>query len=298
MKGYKGFDRNMRCFHNFEFEEGRTYEEPEARLCEAGFHACGFPLSCFRYYSPSCSVFHAIEAEPEATDGPKFVSKRITIGPRLSLQELVEETKHIIKSEGTFHYSDAAIAASESDNDTLEVTERVSVAASAGAHSLASAEATYSAAVASGSSSVAEVKSAFSVAASVNESRAAIGYGLSNVAASAVDDSVAIVTGPSSIAATTHIGSAAVANGSNSVAVTTGFEALVMANKEGSVALALGERSSASGAIGAHLVFAEWDEGRIVRLKNVVVDGEHYKPNVAYTLENGEIVEDKNEYEV
>ena len=48
MKAYKGFNTDMTC-RGFKFEEGKTYEEPEAKLCKSGFHACENPLDCFNY---------------------------------------------------------------------------------------------------------------------------------------------------------------------------------------------------------------------------------------------------------
>lgn len=39
MKAYKGFKRDLTC-RGFQFEEDKTYEEQEAKLCEKGFHAC------------------------------------------------------------------------------------------------------------------------------------------------------------------------------------------------------------------------------------------------------------------
>ena len=53
MKAYKGFDKNLRCDptgkNPFQYEIGKNYEEPEADLCNLGFHACENPLDVFSY---------------------------------------------------------------------------------------------------------------------------------------------------------------------------------------------------------------------------------------------------------
>lgn len=43
MKVYKGFDKDLTC-RGFKYEIGETYEEENADLCSAGFHACEAPL--------------------------------------------------------------------------------------------------------------------------------------------------------------------------------------------------------------------------------------------------------------
>ena len=56
MKLFKGFNKDMTCTPGrgikFQYEEGKTYHEDNAKLCSTGFHACENPLDCFGYYRP------------------------------------------------------------------------------------------------------------------------------------------------------------------------------------------------------------------------------------------------------
>ena len=62
LKGYKGFDMNMKC-RDFQYEEGKSYEmEKKPTCCEKGFHFCEYPLDIFDYYNPCESEFHEVEA--------------------------------------------------------------------------------------------------------------------------------------------------------------------------------------------------------------------------------------------
>ena len=91
MKAYKGFDKNMQC-RGFQFEEGKTYETEDAKLCESGFHACTDPLDVFAYYSPDTSVYHEVELYDvikESSDDSKVCGKKITIGARIGIKDLV-----------------------------------------------------------------------------------------------------------------------------------------------------------------------------------------------------------------
>lgn len=65
MKTYKGFNKNMTVKNGYKYEEGKEYEEEKAVACECGFHACEYPLDCFRYYSPESSVYHVVEQSGE-----------------------------------------------------------------------------------------------------------------------------------------------------------------------------------------------------------------------------------------
>ena len=59
---YKGFNKDMTC-RDFQYKEGESYEEPSAKACERGFHACEYPLDCLNYYTldKKCADMHSFE---------------------------------------------------------------------------------------------------------------------------------------------------------------------------------------------------------------------------------------------
>ena len=92
MKVYKGTNEKMQCTPAgkvFQFDQGVTYEKPEAKLCEHGFHACEAPLDVFRYYPPGqgCRYFVAEldEVSPERGDDSKVCGKKITLGAEIGI---------------------------------------------------------------------------------------------------------------------------------------------------------------------------------------------------------------------
>jgi hypothetical protein len=92
MKGFKGFDKNLKC-RDKQYEIGQTYEEDEISLCKKGLHFCEHPLGCFGYYPPAGNRFAEIEAEDvsdEKQEDSKRVAKKITIKSELSLRGLIE----------------------------------------------------------------------------------------------------------------------------------------------------------------------------------------------------------------
>lgn len=116
MKAYKGFNKDMTCAPDdkvFQFEEGKTYEEPNAKLCENGFHACEAPLDVFRYYEPARSVYHEVELDdvsPERKEDSKVCAKKIKIGARLDIGRLVKAQIEFVKSRTTMEHTDEKMA--------------------------------------------------------------------------------------------------------------------------------------------------------------------------------------------
>ena len=91
-KFYKGFNEDLTC-RGFQYEEGKTYEENEADLCNKGFHACEDPLDCFSYYEPASSQFREVILDGisnQREDDSKVCAKKITIGARLNFSQMVK----------------------------------------------------------------------------------------------------------------------------------------------------------------------------------------------------------------
>ena len=100
MKAYKGFNKDMTC-RGYQFEEGKTYAENTAKLCNSGFHACEYPLDCFGYYSPNESVFHEVDlgdVSDERRDDTKVCGKTIKIGASIDIIGMVKASFDFIMS--------------------------------------------------------------------------------------------------------------------------------------------------------------------------------------------------------
>ncbi len=92
MKAYKGFDKDLKC-RDFQYEIGKEYEEKLASLCNSGFHACEYPLDCFRYYEPAKNRFCEVDIDDNGereTRDSKVCGKRIKIGAEIGIPGLVK----------------------------------------------------------------------------------------------------------------------------------------------------------------------------------------------------------------
>ena len=91
VKGYKGFDKNLRC-RDFQYEIGKEYETERAELCKEGFHFCENPHDVLSYYSAGegnrFAVVEASEVSDEKGDDSKRVSKRISVKAEISVFEI------------------------------------------------------------------------------------------------------------------------------------------------------------------------------------------------------------------
>ena len=102
----------MQC-RGFQFREGETYHEDEAKLCKAGFHACKAPLDVFKYYAPANSVYHEVELENvscEREDDSKVCAKTVKVGAEINVLGLVKAQIEYVKTRTTTEHTDPKTA--------------------------------------------------------------------------------------------------------------------------------------------------------------------------------------------
>ena len=258
-KAYKGFNRDMTCL-GFHFEEGKTYEEAEAKIYEKGLDACGYPLDCFKYYAPATSVYHEVEID-ELDDSQeqvdtKVCGKKIKIGARVDIAGLVKAAVKFTSDRADWSKKENHAT---SDRSAASVTGYHCAASATGYQSAAWAAGSQSAAVATGNQSTALAMSWPSGAWERDCFRAA--------------------SAPFNRCA-------AMATGDQSAASATGYQG---------AAVATGREGRAKAALGGWIIVAEWkkiaDKWERVDVQCAKVDGKKIKADTYYMLKDGEFVE-------
>ena len=114
MKGYKAFKKGLICDPTgnkpFQFAENTVFEERKAEVCKSGFHFCAEPMDVLNYYPPE-SEFAEVEAldDVKTDDSVKYVTKKIKIGAKISLKDLISAQVDIdfakAKEDGNEYYA-------------------------------------------------------------------------------------------------------------------------------------------------------------------------------------------------
>ena len=91
IKGYKGFDKDMKC-RGLQYKIGKEMVEDKAKICDCGLHFCENPHDVFRYYGAGngnkFSVVEAKDVSDERGDDSKRVAKRLTVKAEISVFEI------------------------------------------------------------------------------------------------------------------------------------------------------------------------------------------------------------------
>ena len=94
IKGYKGFDKDLKC-RGYQYEVGGVHETDEkpVRCTDNGFHFCENPLDVFGYYSPADSRYCEVEGDGDIdkdNQDSKVAASRLRIGLEIGLKGLIE----------------------------------------------------------------------------------------------------------------------------------------------------------------------------------------------------------------
>ena len=310
MKGYKGFDKDLKCL-DFQYEVGKDYTtEGKIEACKNGFHFCENPMDVLGYYPPSDSRYCIVESsgqEDRDGDDSKVATSKIHISAEIGLKGLIEAgVKFILdkvnwkdnKESNTGYQSAAAntgyqsAATNTGDRSAATNTGNWSLAANTGNWSAATNTGNWSLATNTGYQSAAANTGYQSAATNTGDRSAATNTGNWSAATNTGNWSAATNTGNWSLAANTGNQSAATNTGNWSAATNTGNQSAAIVSGKGSVAMAIGYKSKAKGSLGCWIVLAEQNDNyEIIDVQSIKVDGEKIKADTFYTLVNGEFIE-------
>ena len=283
MKGYKGFDKDLKC-SDFQYEVGKDYTtEGKIEACKNGFHFCENPMDVLGYYPPSDSRYCIVESSgQEDRDGydSKVATSKIHISAEIGLKGLIEAGVKFILDKVNWK-----------DNKESNIGDR-SAATNTGYQSAATNTGNWSAATNTGDRSAATNTGDQSAATNTGDRSAATNTGYRSAATNTGYRSAATNTGYQSAATNTGDRSAATNTGDQSAATNTGYQSAAIVSGKGSVAMAIGYKSKAKGSLGCWIVLAEQNDNyEIIDVQSVKVDGEKIKADTFYTLVNGEFIE-------
>ena len=258
INSYKGFKKDMTC-RNFKYEEGETYKEENANVCNAGFHACEYPLDCFSHYPPATSVYHEVIQSGSLSKSnvdTEVSSTKIKIGAEIGIAGIVK----------------AAIKYTKSRTTTECTNENAATAGYCGA----------------------AIAGKFGEATAGDSGAAIAGY----CGAATAGDSGAAIAGYCGEATAGDSGAATAgdygeATAGDSGAATSRGSVSVGENGIGAVR---GNHVKAKGGIGSIIIVAEENKNscEVEEWKVMVVDGEKIKADTWYQLTGGEFVESED----
>ncbi len=192
MKGYKGFDKDLKC-RGFQFEVGKEYKEDEAEVCKKGFHFCENPFDVFNYYAPSESRYCLVEGDgidKENCGDSKVAASNLKVGVEIGLPGLIKAGVEYIKSNVDWENSkksntgnrsaatntgDRSAATNTGDRSAATNTGNRSAATNTGNRSAATNTGDRSAATNTGNRSAAIVEGKESIACALGEKSKAKG---------------------------------------------------------------------------------------------------------------------------
>ena len=323
VKAFKGFNKDLTC-RGFQYEEGKEFETERAECCEAGFHACEYPLDVFHYYSPAQSIFHEVEMSGDMdreTCDSKICSTKIKIGAKLSIAGLVkcaiDFTMARINKEAS---SDESYGASSATGDygASSATGDYGASSATGYRGASSATGDYGASSATGNYGASSATGDYGASSATGDygASSATGYrgassatGYRGASSATGDYGASSATGYRGASSATGNYGASSATGNCGASSATGYRGASSVSDPTGVAVAWGHEARAKGCKGSHLILSDWrytgekysdgdykhpydkDCWELAGAVMVMVDGEKIKEDTYYRCIEGSVVE-------
>ena len=279
MKGYKAFKKGLICDPTgnkpFQFAENTIFEERKAEVCKSGFHFCAEPMDVLNYYPPE-SEFAEVEAldDVKTDDSVKYVTKKIRIGAKISLKDLISAQVDIdfakAKEDGNEHYAqgNCGHAAAQGYKGHAAAQGNCGHAAAQGNCGHAAAQGNYGHAAAQGDYGHAAAQGNYGHAAAQGNCGHAAAQGYKGHAA---------------------------AQGNCGHAAAQGYKGHAEVDGKEAIAAAFGINGKAKACLGSWIMLAEWElkngNWHIAAVKTAQIDGEKLKADTWYILKNGKFEE-------
>ena len=170
IKGYKGFDKDLKC-RGFQYKVGEDFEQDgPIRCCNNGFHFCENPLDVLSYYPPSegnrfCKVEGSGKID-KADNDSKVATSKLHISAEIGLNGLIKAGVKFILDRVKWEDSKAtntgykSAATNTGDQSAATNTGDQSAATNTGYKSAATNTGNYSAATNTGDQAIASVNEA------------------------------------------------------------------------------------------------------------------------------------------
>ena len=288
MKGYKAFKKGLICDPTgnkpFQFAENTVFEERKAEVCKSGFHFCAEPMDVLNYYPPE-SEFAEVEAldDVKTDDSVKYVTKKIRIGAKISLKDLISAQVDIdfakAKEDGSERYAQGYCGHAAAQGNYGHAAEQ-------GKYGHAAAQGNYGHAAAQGYKGHAAAQGNYGHAAT---------QGYCGHASAQGAEGHAVAQGYRGHAAAQGYEGHAVAQGDYGHAAAQGNKGHAEVDGKEAIAAAFGINGKAKACLGSWIILAEWEyknsNWHIAAVKTAQIDGEKLKADTWYILKNGKFEE-------
>src|SRR6185312_3819293 len=273
---YKGFDKNLCCTPNgksFQYEIGKTYtHNGSIGACDAGFHACEFPLAVLSYYGLHNGNRFAVVEQSGQMDrkDDKTASGKITIKAEIGIPGLIKASVEWVMAKAVMPTSgNSANSATSGDS----------------AHSATSGNYAHSATSGDSAHSATSGYSAHSATSGYSAHSATSG----NYAHSATsgDSAHSATSGYYAHSATSGDYAHSATSGDYANSATSGYSAHSEAKGENAVAANAGNGKARAGACGAIFLVERDDNLNILAVFASKVGENGIQPDVWYVLRDG-----------